>query len=242
MPVAGPAPAFTPRSLTKVIGKLQLNQSTPNSLWDDDANNRTKAGHLGRVSKSMRGVLTNFKVEQYIANRSRHGNLTWRDKLYLCLNSPSSGPRALMLATVLTLFSLLSPISYAASTVAEWVEAAPFVFMILDILFASVFTVEVVLRIVVVPRWQHLFDPLVLLPVVCLVPLYTRLLQYLAPVIGWAEDGDTSSLRSVLRILDALAPLRLLTIAQYYRDSTLLLAALRRSVTALSKHAVGLKP
>ena len=222
------AASFTPRSLTKAIGKLPLNQRNPNALWDDAGHIRQS--HLSKVSKSMRGVLTNFKVEQYIAKRSRAGKLTWRDQLYRCLNSPSSGPRALMLATVLTFFSLLSPISYAASTVAEWVEAAPLVFMILDILFTSVFTAEVVVRIVVVPRWQHLFDPLVLLPVVCLVPLYTRLLQYWAPVIGWAEDGDT---RSILRILDALAPLRLLTIAQYYRDSTLLLTALRRSVTAL---------
>ena len=82
-----------------------------------------RRSYVGELAESTRGVLTNFPVEQYIASRERAGLLSWQDRIYHCLNSPSSGPVALVLAAVLSFFTVAATVAYATFTVPGYADA-----------------------------------------------------------------------------------------------------------------------
>lgn len=172
--------ALPQQDATRNIGKMS-GLGMPTALFDKRGDHRdTRVGRprfhqVADLASRMRGVLTNFPVEEHYARQRRAGLLTWRDQLFRALNSPSSGPVALSLAAFFTFFTLAATASYATYTVRAAAEAAPTAFAVLDGVFAVVFSVEMSLRLLAASSWRQLRDIHLFLELLCLIPLYARI-------------------------------------------------------------------
>ena len=107
-----------PQQLAKLnldMGKISA--SDPNT--DKPKASARLSARFSHAERSARGILTDLKAEAYIANKGAHQKLTWRDRVYLGLNSPSSSQLALFTALLLSLLTLAATLSYALSTKRE---------------------------------------------------------------------------------------------------------------------------
>ena len=175
----------------------------------------------------------NWEVEERIAQRKLfNGRLSPREALFHFLASPASSSAAAAFAGAILGLNLVALVITALENVydvqraaagdgrdASWEWWA-------NMLFSAVFSAELVLRLAVYHRpwrfWMLYVDA------VCLAPFVSRLALWPASAVELAEPG-----RTLLLLLTALLPLRLLKLTRWFTGTMLLARAIKRSATAL---------
>lgn len=158
---------------------------------------RTKSRNM---QKKMQ-LLGNMRVDGVLAKRLiEYGSLTWRDRLFRFVESPTSSCGAGLWMVALQMLAITDCVLYIERSLREnfsfHVEPAPAVIW-------SIFVLELVLR-VVADRSHGLWrDALVWTDVLCLVPVAARF-------IAQAADSEANeAARRAVELLASLTPLRL---------------------------------
>ena len=172
------------------------------------------------------GVIGNFEVQQYLDSKKfRKVAITWRDELWRFLYEPSSSVFGLMWASFVAVLIIGAMVVSAVRSNTDLGDEYQLSLVVLDVAFATVFAVEVVLRCVAVPRVQWIAaDALIWLDVLLLIPAFWRAAAY---------PANPSPL-PLACFIEALGPLRCLKVTRYLLAAHLLSEALYNSRPGLT--------
>ena len=176
------------------------------------------------------GIISNVVVDDYIVRKMRKAKkIGWRDQVYQFLYSPSSTVSALAFAIFTMACVLASAVLVAMHSIPPWDQGNDDALLATEYALSAVFILEVLLRFVSCPSWRvFALDLTLWVDVVCLVPLYVRAVHYPRPL----SDAD-ASIRLLVRLTEALGPLRLLKLYRWVHNVALLLDAVLGSLEAL---------
>lgn len=173
-----------------------------------------------------------------LARRVQGYRLSWRETAFLYLQEP----QALRTcgSTLVHAIVWLNIILFAAKVLLEsnrsiTANVGPALFCALHIGLNAAFTVEAAVRAATyIPSKRALSDPLIWLDLLTCVPFWIRLLvapSTLTPSEYLTRGGDPGS--SILRVLEALASLRVIKLARYYEGAGLMLRAVTNATAQL---------